>query len=816
MTGLLADLRFAIRSLLRHPTFSLVAVVTLALGIGANTAVFTLVDGVLLSPLPFEESDELIEIRHLGRGGADQLPMSTGLYVLYREQAPALEEVGLYGAAAPNLVVDGVAQRVMAQTATPSFFRVLGVEAAQGRTFTEEEGAPGAEPVVLLSDGLWRDSFGADPAVLGRTLDLNGTSREIVGVMPPDFGHPARDARLWIPMVIDPANTNLAGFGSNGIARLAAGATVDGALTELTGLVGRLREIFPESGAPAFLEQVQLRAVVAPLKESMVGDIDTMLWILLGTVGFVLLIACANVANLLLVRAEARQREMAMRLAIGASRADVLRASMSESLVLSATGGLLGMAIAVVAVRVSMGYLPSAVPRAAEIGVDLRVLAFTATISLACAFVFGLLPLLRLRSGNLVSGLREGAAHGATSGRARHALRNTLVVSQMALALVLLVGSGLMLRSFQALRAVDPGFDSDRILTAGFNVPPGEIPGWAETAGFYRQLGDALRAQAGVRAVGFAQILPLTGNASFFTIELEDHPRAVGELPVLASHNQVEPGYLEAMGIDLLDGRLLEAGDGAEGARSVVVSQSFAEQWWPDGSPLGRRIRMGVFEEDWFQIVGVVADAKYESLQAAAEEMVYWPTTVGTASSPQVSRALQIALATDGDALALLPVVRREAEALNARIPLSSPRTMVDIMADATSRTSFTMALLGAASAIALLLGVVGIYGVVSYVVGQRTREIGVRMALGATAPSVRGMVVRHGLVLAGAGVLTGLIAAGALSSVLASLLFGVSPTDPLTYGAVATVLVLVSLAATWIPAARAAGVDPARALRAD
>ena len=816
MTGLIADLRFAVRSLGRHPTFSAVAVITLALGIGANTAVFTLVDGVLLSPLPFEAADELIAIRHLGRGGADQLPMSQGLYVLYREQAPSIQDIALYGPAASNLVTDGEAERVEAQTVTPSFFDVFGVEAAQGRTFTGGEGAPGAAPVVVLSDGLWRDTFGADPSVIGRTLDLNGTSREIVGVMPPGFGHPSREARLWIPMVIDPARAQLAAFGANGVARLAPGATVDGALAEFTGLIGRLRELFPESGAPAFLEEVELRATVTPLKESMVGDVESTLWILLGTVGFVLLIGCANVANLLLVRAEGRRRELALRVAIGAGRSNVLRASMSESFVLATVGGILGVGVAVAAVGASMDLLPSTLPRASEIGVDMRVLAFTAAISMGCAVFFGLVPLLRLGGRGLVGQLRDGAAQGATSGRARHGLRNALVVVQMALALVLLVGSGLMFRSFQALRHVDPGFDSERVLTAGFNIPPGEIAGWEETAGFYRQLGDALRAQSGVEAVGFADMIPLTGSVNFFSIEVEDHPRAEGELPVLASHNSVEPGYLEALGIDLLDGRTLERGDGAEGTRSVVVSESFARHWWPDATALGRRIRMGMPDEDWFQIVGVVADAKYESLEGTAEEMVYWPSTLGSAAEPEPTRALLVVIKATTDALALLPALRREAAALNARVPLSNPRTMEDVVDDATARTSFTMALLGSASGIALLLGLVGIYGVISYVVSQRTREIGVRMALGATAPSVRGMIVRHGLVLAGAGAVAGLLAARALSSVLGSLLYGVSPTDPLTYAAVAGALVVVSVVATWIPAARAAGVDPARALRAD
>jgi predicted permease len=435
---------------------------------------------------------------------------------------------------------------------------------------------------------------------------------------------------------------------------------------------------------------------------------------------------------------------------------------------------------------------------------------------LGCAAFFGLVPLLRSGRASLVSSLRDGNAHGATSGRGRHALRNSLVVAQMALALVLLVGSGLMARSFQALRQVDPGFEPDGVLSAGFNLPPGEVQTWQEVTGYFRELADALRAQPGVEAVGFAQISPLSGGAPFFTFQVEDHPRGEGELPILASHNRVEPGFFEAMDIELVEGRTLQTGDGADGTRSVVVSESFARRWWPSASPLGRRVRLGGPNEDWFGIVGVVENVRFTSLEEDPEEMVYWPSTTGPAANPQATRAMEIFVRTGSDPLVLVPVLRREAEGLNARIPVSNPRAFSDVFAQATSRVSFTMALLFAASAIALALGLVGIYGVVSYVVGQRTREIGVRLALGATAPSVRRMVVRHGLVLAGIGVAIGLAASAALSSVMATLLYGVGAIDPITYGAVAIALVSVSVAATWIPATRAAGLDPARALRAE
>jgi predicted permease len=373
-----------------------------------------------------------------------------------------------------------------------------------------------------------------------------------------------------------------------------------------------------------------------------------------------------------------------------------------------------------------------------------------------------------------------------------------------------------MLRSFQALRAVDPGFETEGVLTARISVPTAEMEGWEETAGFFRTLGERLAAQPGVEAVGFAAATPLGSGLPYFSIEVEDQPRAPDELPVFGSNNRAEVGFLEALDIELLEGRTFQPGDGAEGTRAVIVSETFARQHWPDASPLGRRMRIGIPEEDWYQIVGVVADAKYQDLEAQNEELVYWPATIGRSDAPQPTRTMDVVMRTAVDPTGFVEVLRREVRALNPRIPVSNPMTMEDRFTAATARTSFTMSLLGAASGIALLLGLVGIYGVISYVVSQRTREIGVRMALGATAPSVRGMVVRQGLALAGLGVVIGLVAAGALSRVMASLLFEVSATDPITYGSVAVSLVLVSLAASWIPAMRAAGVDPSRALRAE
>lgn len=815
MMGMWADLRFAARSLLRYPTFTTVAVVTLALGIGVNTAVFTLVDGVLISPLPFDEPEELLSLEHLGRDGRDELPMSTGLYALYQEQSRSIEELGLHSTQAVNLVGGGEPERVLVQAVTPTFFDVLGAEASVGRTFSEAEGAPDGPRVAILSDGMWRERFDADPGVIGQTVDINGVLREIIGVMPASFGYPDRRARLWLPMVVDPNQAPLAAFGMGGVARMAEGSTLETVDGELRGLIGRLDEFFPESGAVAFLAQVGLAPRVRPLKEALVGELDRTLWILLGTVGFVLLIACANVANLLIVRAESRQRELALRVAVGAGRGDVVRAFLSESLVLAVLGGLGGLLVAAGAVRVSMDLVPTNIPRLDEIGIDARVLTFTAAISIGSALLFGLFPLFR-NGGDLAGQLRDGGGRGQTGSKHTHRLRNGLVVTQMALALVLLVGSGLMLRSFQAMRTMDPGFDAEGVLTARITIPTAEIQDNAEVVSFFATLLQRLGEHPRIESVGTAQSVPLGAGVGYHNLVVEDFPAGNGDIGVLASNNQISEGYLEAMGIDVVEGRTFQPGDGADGVRAAIVNAAFAERWWPGESALGRRMNRDSPNEAWFEIVGVVEDAHYNSLEDTPEHMVYWPATAGPPESPLPPRSVDVAIRTSGDPTGLIPVLRGAVAELNPRIPVSNPRAMTDVVADATARTAFTMVLLGAASGVALLLGIVGIYGVISYIVAQRTREIGVRMALGATASSVRSMVVRHGLVLAAWGVVVGLAGAAAMSRVIASILFGVTATDPWTYVVVAALLTVVAAGASWLPARRAAGVDPSNALRGD
>lgn len=815
------DFRAALRGLRRRKGFAFAIVTMLALGIGAVTAVFTLVDGVILSPLPFPESDRLVAIGHEGSTG--ELDISPGIYTLYRDEATTLEAIGFYETAAVNLVVDGRPERVAATYVTPSFFDILGVEPMLGRAFEDGEGEiqqygvvlrPAPEPVVVISHALWQNALGSDPSVVGRSLDVSGTLHEIVGVMPSGFGHPDRSAQLWIPLLVDPSIANPYNFSYWGIARLAPGISVSQAYTQLDGLRERIPSLPNGTISPERWERFDIHPVVEPLKLALVGDVARTLWILLGSMGFLLLIACANVASLILVQADARRREHAVRVALGAGRARTLTTFLAEGLALALAGGLAGMVVATGALRATLALLPTDLPRADEIGVDLRVLAVAVALSLACAAFFGLAPLLQTRGGARAGRLSEGGARGATEGVPGQRGRMGLVVLQTALALVLLVGSGLLLRSFQELRRIDPGFDPSGALTATVTVSESELPGWQATEAFWRDVQDRLAAQSGVRAVGFAFTLPLgPGPKPRFDVQVEDRPVGPSDPPIMAYHNFVGGDYFDAMGIDIVDGRALGPDDGATGTRSVVVSRALAERLWPDGSALGRRVSM---LRGWYTVVGVADDIRDGELTEPAREMVYWPRVHGREDEPEATRTLSIIVRTAGGPLAFTPVLRREVAAANPRIALSSLSTLDAIHRGASSRTSFTLALLGVSAATALLLGLVGIYGVVSYAATRRTREIGIRIALGASTSQVRGLVVRGGIVAAGGGVVLGLVAGTTLSSAMESVLFGVSALDPLTYAVAALAVLVVSMAASWIPAARAAAVEPTRALRTE
>jgi predicted permease len=713
-----------------------------------------------------------------------------------------------------NLVFEGEPQQVSAARVTQAFFDVLGIQPASGRTFAAGEDRQGAEPVAVLGYGLWERSFGADPTVVGRVVEMDGEQRRIVGVMPEGFAFPS-DVELWRPISIDDTDPDHGSFGLLGIGRMAGGSTVDEVNREMDALVVRFAAT-QDDLSPQVIEQAGIRADAKPLKELFVADLAQALWVVLGTVGFVLLIACANVANLFLVRAEARQREQALRAALGATRADMVRYYLTESVALGVGGGALGLGLAAIAIPLLLGVAPEGMPRMDEVGIDRSVLMYTAAISVLSGLLFGLFPVLSYARRDLSASLKEGG-RAATAGRARHRTRGALVVSQVALALVLLVASGLMARSFAAMRSVDPGFDAQGRLVFGLSLPSAEYPDRATARTFYAELREQLAAVPGVEEVGFTFGLPLTGSRNASSLEPEDRPRPEGDLGPLVNLVFAGPGYLSAMGIELVEGRELTDEDAADRFRGVVVSERLAREFWPgEGSVLGRRIRgQGDGAEGW-EVVGVARDTRFESLSADPSMMAYLPLVYGDSEAETVVRSVSVVLWVSGDPLDFLSAARERLRAVDPRLPAVDPRALESVVREASASTSFTLVVLGIAAAIALLLGAVGIYGVISYVVSQRTQEIGVRMALGAPRGLVMRGVIGQGMALTAVGVVLGLVGAWVASRSLAALLYGVSADDPITYVATAVVLTCVALAASALPAWRAAKVDPLQALRSD
>lgn len=812
------ELRQIFRKLVSTPGFSIVAVLTLAVGIGANTAIFSVVNGVLLQPLPYPDSDQLVGLWHTAPGlDLPEFEQSNTTYTLYSEQAQSFEEIGLAGRTGRTLTGSGEPVRLVAATATASLFRVLGLAPLRGRTFSEDEDDPGGPNVVVLSHQLWTNRFGADEGLLGRTITLDNEAFEVIGVMPRGLNYPTAETELWTPHVIAPEDLGRANFSHWGIGRLKPGVTVEAAAAELGQILPRLPEVYPGEITAAMMEGAQFGVIVRPMKEDVVGDVGQMLWILLGTVTFVLLIACANVANLFLVRAEGRQREMAVRTALGASRGDLVRAYLIESTVLSLVGGTLGIALALLGVKSLVAMGPENLPRIGEIGIHGSVLLFTAAVSLLAGFLFGAVPAIKYGRPNLTLSLKEGG-RGGSLGKERHRANNALVAAQVALALMLLVGSGLMARSFLELNRVDPGFDSENLLTLNLALIPDETQGPEQTAAFFQRALDNIAALPGVVEAGASTSLPLSGGWGNNAMLIEDRPLPEDGLPPIVRTNITAPGYFEAMGIRLLEGRLLERRDHEQKTDVAVVSRTLVEQHWPGASPLGKRVRPSLPTDEsadgWLTIVGVVDDVRDDGLMQEPPGMIYYPlVTTDEASSPGISR-LYLTIKTRGDPLTVLPAVRNEIWALDSRLPVSNVQTGRELLATAAARTTFTMVMLGIAAVVALLLGTVGVYGVISYIVSQRLREFGIRLAIGAERTHIQRMVVGQGLKVAAIGVAVGLVGGLALTRLLQALLFGVSATDPLTFAAVSVVLLGVSALAAYLPARRASSVDPATALR--
>jgi putative ABC transport system permease protein len=798
MGNLARDARMALRGLRRAPGFAAVAIVTLALGIGANTAIFSVVDAVLLRPLPFVAPHELVSV-----WGSTQ-----GELLRIGDLSRSYQALGAHRPESMSISGEGEPERLDGASATAGLFETLGVPPALGRTFVPAENEQSADRVVVLSDALWRRRYGADPAIIGRTVNINGFPHAVIGVMPAGFHYPARSTLAWIPMMFERANSGqIWGWGGNRItARLAPGVSAEAAQAELRQIARRIRTDNPvwDPG-----EDYGRDATVIPLQEQAVGSVRPTLLLLLGVVGAVLLIACANVANLLLVRGAAREKELAIRSALGGGRARLLRQLLTESVLLSTLGALAGLVLAWFGLRVLIAMLPPDMPRISEIGIDLRVLAFTGGMAVLTGLAFGLVPALRSAGSNLLGSLNE-SGRSASRGPRHQRLSNGLVVAEIALSVVLVASAGLLVRSFIELNRVDPGFTSTRLVVARVSAPE---QGYAEPErrrALFDRLLERVAAYPGVESVAAVNPLPLRDPLNGMAIrvqgQFEDMRRT---LPSADHYQMITPGYLNTMGIPLISGRAFTADDRQGAPDVVLVSESIAEKFWPGQDAVGERIGYP-WPSPWLTIVGVVRDVKTDSLSSTRTMAVYRP--FAQAPIP----AMTVVARTGAPPGLIGDLLRATVAEIDPGVPISDVAAMDYVVASSMARPRFAMALLAAFAAVALLLGAVGIYGVIAYTVSQRTREIGVRMALGATASDTLWMVIRRGVLLTAAGVALGTIAALGTTRLLAGLLYGVSPTDPATFGAVAVISALVAIAACYVPARRATLVDPTVALRGE
>lgn len=803
--GLWQDLRYGTRMLLKNPGFTIVAVIALALGIGANSAIFSVVNTVLLRPLPYTDPERLVMVweDRTAKGYPRDTPAPAN-YVDWRDQNQVFEGMAAIATHSLNLTGAGEPERLEGKRVSANFFNILGVEPLLGRGFLPEEDEPGAARVVVLSHGLWQRRFGSDKAILGKSLTLNGVGHEVVGVMPPDFQFPTREDELWVPIAFTPQQAAARqSHYLQVIARTKPGVTIEQAQAEMSTIGARLQQQYPEN--------TDLGVAVVPLHEQFVGDIKPALLILLGAVGFVLLVACANVANLLLARAAARQKEIALRVALGASRGRLVRQFLTESLLLAALGGVVGLLLSLWGVNLLKAFIPENISQARHIAIDRWVLGFTALVSLLTGLIFGLAPATQASNFNLNETLKEGGRDSA-SGRRGNRIRSVLVVVEVAVSLVLLIGAGLLINSFLRLRGVDPGFRTDNLLTMRVMLPETKYTDQARRSAFYAELVRRVEALPGVNSAAVANWIPLVkqGDSSGIAIEGQPAP-APGQNPSVVTR-VVSPHYFQTMGIELLRGRQLTEQDRADAPRVIVISETMARKFWPGEEPLGKRVTMGGpagAPVPWLEVVGVVKDVRQFELTAEPKPQMYVPF-----EQPVFFRPSHLIVKTEVEPGGLASAVRKTVWEIDKDQPVSNISTMKEVLSESISRQRFSMLLLGIFAAVALVLAAVGIYGVMSYSVAQRTHEIGIRMALGAQRSDVLKLAVGQGLKLVLVGVALGLAAAFVLTRVMSSLLFGVSATDPATLAIISLVLIGVALFASYIPARRATKVDPMVALR--
>ena len=795
------DLRYGLRMLVKNPGFACVAVLTLALGIGANTAIFSIVNAVLLQPLPFSEPDRLVWVWGNIRNGGRSASVSPLDYLDYRAQNTSFEHfAATFTVPAPfNLTGSGEPERLQGAVATGDFFQALGVNPALGRTFLLENEEPGRDQVVVLSDRLWKQRFAGDPGLIGKTLALDGRTFEVIGVMPEGFSFP-RGAELWTPMnfQISPGMKQRKAHFLRPIGRLKAGLTLAQAQADMDAIAASLETQYPDSNTGWNLRMV-------PLREQLVGNIRPTLSILFGAVGLVLLIACANVANLLLVRASSRHKEIAIRMALGAGRRRIVRQMLTESMLLAIAGGTLGVFLAIWGIDLIVAFSGNDIPPTAQIGIDGVVLGFTLCVSLLTGILFGLVPALpATQSARLGETLKEGGRAGG-QGASRNRTRNLLVVFETAIAVVLLIGAGLLIRSFVRLQNVGPGFDPENVLTARIDLSREKYNLPEKAASFWSQLHDRLAALPGVEAVGMNTELPLSGQPNDMPFRVEGRPAEPNQR-FGADFRRVNQDYLHSMRIPLKRGREFTEQEVRQGANVVVISETLASGVFGDDDPLGQRLLLVMNEKTPLEIIGIVGDIRHRTLEADPLPMMYLPVP-STGST-------NLTIKVSGDPLSLAAAVRGEVRAIDPDQPIAAIRTMEQVVAESVGAPRYRTSLLGLFAFIALLLAAIGIYGVSSYAVAQRTHEIGIRMALGAEPRDVQLLVIGRGIGLALVGVGAGLIGAFGLTRLLSGLLFGVTATDPLTFAGVAVILTGIALLASWIPARRAARVDPMVALR--
>jgi predicted permease len=804
MNSLLADLRYSVRMLSKRPVFTLVAVITLALGIGANTAIFSVINAVLLRDLPVAEPDRLVMVFEAKFGTV--APFN---YLTWKAQQTVFEEIGAFIDQGFALAGNDGAEMLQGARVTANIFHLLRAAPSLGRTFTNEEDRPGGARVVILSHSFWQRRFGGAQDIAGQTITLDDQPGTIIGVMPKGFDFPSDNMDLWMPAAL--GMDSAGGRSLRVIARLKPQSTLEQARAEMSAISRTMALANPSLNA-------DLDARIVPLQETVVSGWRLILLVLFGAVSCVLLISCANVANLILARTTARSREIAIRVAMGASRLRIVRLLLIESLLLAGAGGLAGLLIAWWGVDTLTALSPSNLLRTSGVGVDAYVICFTFAVALLSGLLFGLVPALQFSKPALNDSLKDGG-RGATAGPGRVLMRAALVVTEITLSLILLTGAGLMVRSFLHLQSVDLGYDPHNLLTLRLSLPETRYPEAHQVISFYQQLTERLERLPGVMSVGAIHALPLSGSGSFRPFTIEGASHEPGKAPVV-QYRLISPGYFRAMKIALIRGRDFAKQDEGQAPGVVIINQALQRRYFPNEDPIGKRITIGGYNDQWGEIIGIVGDVRHFWAGIDPVPEMYWDYSQSWLARGRTlgnhRRSLSLALRTDGDPQSLIQEVRRQVSALDKALPVTSIRTMEERMGSTLAGNRFNTLLLLLFAALALILAVVGLYGVISYVVAESTHEIGVRVALGAQTVDVLRLIIGQGMKLTLTGVLIGLLASLGLTRLMKDMLYGVKPVDPLTFAVIAVLLTVTALVACYIPARRATKVDPMVALRCE